>query len=164
MPAVARTAEAPARNYAFRGPEVRRLTAEQFADAIGTITGEWSVLRHGQMGSGGGGGSGPTGLRMPDQRRLYVRECRNNSSHLTRALGRPIRDQVTSVRAVEATTLQSLELVNGEILTSWLMRGARRMIGELPADPLSLFNASVAGRNVQPRASTPISRARRSCG
>ena len=41
MPAVARTAEAPARNYAFRGPEIRRLTAEQFADAIGTITGEW---------------------------------------------------------------------------------------------------------------------------
>ena len=43
MPAVARTAEAPARNYAFRGPELRRLTAEQFADAIGTITGEWSI-------------------------------------------------------------------------------------------------------------------------
>ena len=83
---------------------------------------------------------------------VYVREYRNNSSHLTRALGRPIRDQVTSIRAVEATTLQSLELVNGEILTSWLMRGARRMIGELPDDPLSLFNASVAGRNLQPRA------------
>jgi hypothetical protein len=58
---------------------------------------------------------------------------------------------VTSVRATEATTLQSLELVNGEILTSWLMRGARRMTGQLADDPLSVFNASVGGRNVQAR-------------
>ena len=35
MPAVRREAEPPARGYVFRGPEVRRLTAEQFADAIG---------------------------------------------------------------------------------------------------------------------------------
>ena len=160
MPAVARTAEAPARNYAFRGPEVRRLTAEQFADAIGTITGEWSVLSGGQMGSGGGGGKRPPADSDSSTSGVYVREYRNNSSHLTRALGRPIRDQVTSVRAVEATTLQSLELVNGEILTGWLTRGARRMIGELPPDPLSLFNGSVAGRYAQPRAfDADISRA-----
>src|SRR4029453_566416 len=63
---------------------------------------------------------------------------------------------------VEATTLQSLELVNGEILTGWLMRGARRIIGELPADPLSLFNGSVAGRYAQPRAfDADVSRASR---
>ena len=43
MPAVARTGEPPARGYVFAGPEVRRLTAEQFADAIGSITGEWNV-------------------------------------------------------------------------------------------------------------------------
>jgi len=152
MPAVARTAEAPARNYAFRGPEIRRLTAEQFADAIGTITGEWSVLSGGQMGSGGSGAKRPPADSDSPTNGVYVREYRNNSSHLTRALGRPIRDQVTSVRAVEATTLQSLELVNGEILTSWLMRGARRMIGELRPDPRSLFNGAVAGRYAQPRA------------
>ena len=70
------------------------------------------------------------------------------STQLTRALGRPIRDQVTSVRANEATTLQALELVNGEILTRRLMRGARRLIGEAAADPPSLFNAAVGGRNI----------------
>ena len=43
MAAVARKGEAPARGYQFRGPEIRRLTAEQFADAIGSITGEWSI-------------------------------------------------------------------------------------------------------------------------
>jgi hypothetical protein len=82
---------------------------------------------------------------------VYARDFRAPSSLLTRALGRPIRDQVTSVRAQEATTLQALELVNGEILTSRLMRGARRLVGELPPDPKSLFNASVAGRYLQPR-------------
>jgi hypothetical protein len=70
---------------------------------------------------------------------------------LTRALGRPIRDQVTSVRAQDATTLQALELVNGGILTKRLMRGARRLLGELPPDPTSLFNATVAGRYAQAR-------------
>ena len=166
MPAVARTAEAPARNYAFRGPELRRLTAEQFADAIGTITGEWSVFDAPPPGSGEARDDRQARRRRRRRRRVrrarardsdsrnagyYVREYRNSSSHLTRALGRPIRDQVTSVRATEATTLQSLELVNGEILTGWLMRGARRMTGQLPDDPLSLFNASVGGRNIQPR-------------
>ena len=36
-------AEPPARGYVFAGPEVRRLTAEQFADAIGAMTGEWNT-------------------------------------------------------------------------------------------------------------------------
>ena len=43
MAAVPRTADLPARGYEFRGPEIRRLRAEQFADAIGSITGEWST-------------------------------------------------------------------------------------------------------------------------
>jgi hypothetical protein len=171
MPAVPRTREAPARNYAFRGPEVRRLTAEQFADAIGVMTGEWSVSNNAPLVIGAqagqraasagppasatpaaGRGSGPRTSSDAATSGYYVREYRNSSSQLTRALGRPIRDQVTSTRATEATTLQSLELVNGEILTAWLMRGARRMIGELPPDPLSRFNAAVAGRNATARA------------
>ena len=115
------------------------------------------------MGSGGGG-KGPRTDSDASTSGVYVREPPPTHHPVTRALGRPIRDQVTSVRAVEATTLQSLELVNGEILTSWLMRGARRMIGELPDDPLSLFNASVAGATSSRVASTPRSRAPRSCG
>ena len=165
MPAVARAAEAPARNYAFRGPELRRLTAEQFADAIGTITGEWSISNAPPLvlakpaTTTSQEPQTPPPARPPGPRRdsdsrnagYYVRDYRNSSSQLTRALGRPIRDQVTSVRATEATTLQSLELVNGEMLTAWLMRGARRMTGQLADDPLSLFNASVGGRNIQAR-------------
>jgi mono/diheme cytochrome c family protein len=151
MPAVSRSGEAPARAYVFRGPEVRRLTAEQFADAIGTITGEWSV---GPSRPGAGGGRAAATPRTdsdPATSGSYVRDFRAGSSQLTRALGRPIRDQVTSVRASDATTLQALELVNGEMLTRWLMRGARRLVGALPPEPLSLFNASTGGRNATGR-------------
>ena len=44
MRAVPRVGEQP-RGYVFRGPEVRRLTAEQFGDAIGAITGDWNVYQ-----------------------------------------------------------------------------------------------------------------------
>ena len=60
MPAVRRTDDVAAREYVFAGPEVRRLTAEQFADAIGRMTGEWSVQP--------GGGRAPRRSRRRAQR------------------------------------------------------------------------------------------------
>jgi hypothetical protein len=53
---------------------------------------------------------------------------------------------VISVRPDDATTPQALELVNGERLTQWLGRGARRLTGDLPPDTYSRFNAAIAGR------------------
>jgi hypothetical protein len=130
MPTVARRAEPLPRGYVFDGPEVRRLTAEQFADAVGEITGEWNTYAGRPAVPGG----------------VYAREWRVASSALTRALGRPVRDQVTSIRASEASPLQALELVNGESYTHRLARGARRLLGELPPEPVSLFTKTVAGR------------------
>jgi hypothetical protein len=154
MPSVVRSGEPPSRGYVFAGPEVRRLTAEQFADAVGAITGEWNVYP-GRPGAAatqaaprpGRGGPMPS---MPATSGVYGREWRVASSNLTRALGRPIRDQVNSLRPTQASTLQALELVNGEIFTRWLSRGARRMLGELPPEPLSLYNRTVAGRTASP--------------
>jgi Protein of unknown function (DUF1549)/Protein of unknown function (DUF1553) len=131
MPSVPRTAEPPARDYVFAGPEVRRLTAEQFADAIGAMTGEWNTYPG----------------RPPKPGGVYAREWRVPSSALTRALGRPVRDQVTSVRPAGASPLQALELVNGESYTHRLSRGARRLLGELVPEPASLFNGAFAGRS-----------------
>ncbi|MGH9373457.1 MAG: DUF1549 domain-containing protein, partial [Vicinamibacterales bacterium] len=144
LPAVARSGEPPARDYAFAGPEVRRMTAEQFGDAIGALTGEWSVYT--PSNPGGRADGSQKSASDPVSKGVYGREWHAASTRLTRALGRPIRDQVTSVRATQATTLQALELVNGELLTHWLSRGAKRMLGELPAEPQSLFNGAVAGR------------------
>jgi len=190
MPSVARAAEPVARGYVFAGPEVRRLTAEQFGDAIGSITGEWGISRlsipapivpasltkptatgatAAARGEGAGvRGSGPapasaqgTGARgaatapatMPtDATRAgrSVREWRMPSTNLSRALGRPVRDQVTSLRAVQATTPQALEMVNGDILNRWLLVGARRLLGQARPAPPALYHRAVAGRQARP--------------
>jgi hypothetical protein len=154
MPAVTRTGDPPARGYVFNGPEIRRLTAEQFADAVGAVTGEWEI----DPSSGSNEARLPPGSTVaptaprPTQATMegsYARDWRVASTDLTRALGRPIRDQVISIRASQSTTPQALELVNGETLTRRLSRGARRMLGELPPEPVSLYNRSVAGRSAR---------------
>jgi hypothetical protein len=221
MPAVERSSGEQSRVYAFRGPEVRRITAEQFADAIGAITGDWhayqpapgarpqvpstpapvpqqsagalgsdsnrnlSAAAHSGVGDPGTPGveaarakalaagvpaaaTVPTNVPAANLTRtaaaataqqaaqravepgLYTREWRVASSPLTRALGRPIRDQVYSTRDSQATTLQALELVNGEVLTHWLSRGARKMLGELPPEPVSIFDHPLRGRASNP--------------
>ena len=110
------------KEYTFHGPRPRRLTAEQFVDAVSSLTGEWRVLQS-------------------DQRAVYVREWELKSTPLSRALGRPIRDQVYTTRNPEATTLQGLELVNGDTLSAMLRRGSRRILGQLPAAPAPLYDS-----------------------
>jgi len=118
--------QAEEKQFVFRGPLLRRLTAEQYVDAISSITGEWRVLSLEESGQG-----------------VYSREWRLKSSPLTRSLGRPIRDQVYTRRNPEATTLQALEVVNGETLDNLLARGAKRMLGVLPDAPPNLFDSGV---------------------
>src|SRR5260370_27318502 len=153
MKSVLRPGEPPVRGYVFGGPELRRMTAEQFADAIGSITGEWSVYQPPARGGAAQAkrANGDPVDSEPVSVGRYGRAWRAPSNNLSRALGRPIRDQVTSVRANQGTTLQALELVNGETLTRWLQRGARRMLGELPPEPRSVFNKAIAGRTVVTR-------------
>jgi mono/diheme cytochrome c family protein len=162
MPAVARTGEVAARDYVFAGPELRRLTAEQFADAIGSITGEWSVHPLPPAPRPAARTGPPLVDSDPPFAGRYGRQWRAPSSDLSRALGRPIRDQVLSHRPSQATTLQALELVNGEILTGWLLRAARRMLGEGQREPVSLFNKAAGGRTVVMRSfEVDVSRAKR---
>jgi hypothetical protein len=111
--------------YVFRGPAVRRITAEQFTDALSSITGYWRVLV-----------TKEATLLAPRSR-----EWRFASSPLSRGLGRPIRDQVFTERASEATTLQALELVNGETLTRFLQRASMKMLGQLAPPPANLFDS-----------------------
>ena len=120
-------------NYAFpAGREnLRRLTAEQFADSISEITGEWRVSQ--------------TGAKAE-----YAREWELKSTPLTRAMGRPIRDQVFTTREDAATTLQALELVNGDTLAIVLKRGALRLLGELPDAPQNLFDSRKISKGSKP--------------
>lgn len=121
------------RNYAFPAtPEnLRRMTAEQFADSISEITGEWRVSQTGANAK-------------------YAREWELKSTPMTRAMGRPIRDQVFTTREDAATTLQALELVNGDTLAIELKRGALRLLGELPDAPQNLFDSRTMNKGSKP--------------
>ncbi len=116
------TAERLEKPYVFRGPQVRRLSAEQFADTVSAITGEWHLLQTSKAA-------------------MLARDWQFKSSPLTRALGRPIRDQVVTTRDNRATTFQALELVNGESLESTVRRGSLRLLGHLPPAPKNLFDS-----------------------
>jgi hypothetical protein len=125
LPAV-RQREPQKDRYEFEGPVYRRLTAEQFLDTISSMTGEWKVLDDGKGNPG-----------------VYARHWRLKANPLARALGRPDRRQVVTQRSTDPTTIQALELVNGEELTSMLQRGAKRMLGQLPPAPPNLFDSGV---------------------
>jgi hypothetical protein len=110
----------------FRGPRLRRLTAEQFEDAISQVSGDWRV-------------------KVPQNatHAAYAREWALKSDPLSRALGRPIRDQVYTERNWEPTTLQALELMNGPLLSHRLERAAQALLGRLPQAPANLFDSKL---------------------
>ncbi|HEY7212086.1 MAG TPA: DUF1549 domain-containing protein [Bryobacteraceae bacterium] len=110
------------KNFVFAGPLVRRLSAEEFADSVGLITGEWR-------------------LRPEGNNAVRCRDWELKSSPLSLALGRPIRDQVFTTRDNHATTFQALELVNGQTLEKAIHRGTLRMLGELPPAPVNAFDS-----------------------
>ncbi len=118
-------------SYIFHGPQVRRLTAEEFADTVSAVTGEWRILQEGANAE-------------------FSREWQLKSTALTRALGRPIRDQVFTTRDEDATTLQALELMNGETLAKALHRGARRLLNELPPAPENRFDSGDMRKGEKP--------------
>lgn len=106
--------------YVFHGPEVKRLTAEQFIDAV------WQMTKTAPAKN-----TAPVTLptfaeRVPAERR-YVRTSLVNADPLMRSLGRPNREQVVTNRPDQLTTLQALDLSNGQILANLLTRGAENL-------------------------------------
>jgi hypothetical protein len=112
--------------YVFRGPEPRRLTSEQFTDAVSAITGQWRSTRPAKA-----------------QPAELVRDWRLKASPLARALGRPVRDLAVTARASDPATLQALELMNGATLAEMLERGGRYLAGELRPAPEPLYDSGV---------------------
>jgi len=106
-------------DYKFEGMVRRRLTAEQFSDAVSQIFNpvfEEKELKY-----------KPYQL-LPEQNQNmpFVRASLvANNSFLT-ALGRPNREIVSTSRDSQASLLQSLELTNGELLHTVLKKGAEQ--------------------------------------
>jgi hypothetical protein len=120
-------AEEQTDEFVFRGPVVRRLSAEQFVDAVAALTGGWHTAMpkqidkelQQQIRSAAGGRT--------------VRAALVTADPLMVALGRPNREQVVTVRPAHATTLEALELTNGKTLAEQLARGAKHWLRKVPA-------------------------------
>ena len=69
-----------------------------------------------------------------------VRASLMKSDLLMRALGRPNREQIVSTRPNDLTTLEAMDLNNGQILTDRLAQGAKTILREQSSkDPAALI-------------------------
>lgn len=113
--------QTPSEEYRFRGPLTKRMTAEEFTDAVWMLT-----------------GAGPAKIDAPIKpvefaeatppARRTIRAVLVHADLLQRSLGRPNREQVVTVRPDELTTLQALDLSNGAVLTNTLQQGANKLL------------------------------------
>jgi hypothetical protein len=111
--------------YVFRGPELKRLTAEQFMDAV------WMLTRAAPAKAAAPVPLPPFADAVPEERR-FVRAALVNADELMRSLGRPNREQVVTTRPDQLTTLEALDLSNGQILSDTLARGAANLLKAHP--------------------------------
>lgn len=91
-------------DYIFKGPIVRRLTAEQFTDCFSQVV--KPIYTH---------------------KGKVVRASDNPRDTFQAALGRPNRDNVVSMRSERGNLLESLELTNGTKLDSTLNEVAKEV-------------------------------------
>jgi hypothetical protein len=105
LPSIEPIPDQKAADFVFKGPLTRRLRAEQFLDAV-------SLLSQ---------AADPDVKKQP-----FQRQGLRNLDRLQRVLGRPKRDQVITTRDDRPTTLQALELSNGDILNKVVQNAGNR--------------------------------------
>jgi hypothetical protein len=123
--AVAVSSEQSGDDYLFRGPELKRLTAEQFVDAVWQLTGTAPAKPIAPAAIP------PFSDTTPPEHR-FVRATLVDCDLLMRSLGRPNREQVVTTRPEQLTTLQALDLANGKILADTLTSGAANLLKSHP--------------------------------
>ena len=114
--------------YVFRGPEVKRMTAEMFLDTLSSLTGAWQQAPQFAVPE-------PPQKKDEAPKPPIIRAWRANADPLTRAMGRPNREQVVTGRQTLATALEAVELTNGQTLSAHLQRGAESLLATPPASP-----------------------------
>jgi hypothetical protein len=105
-------------DYTFKGMHRRRLSAEQFVDAISTIIDPVypDTLRQ----------YDPFKNTKPLVSLNYARASLVKNDIFLTALGRPNRENVSTSRSSQANLLQALELTNGNKFNSVLESGAKK--------------------------------------
>jgi hypothetical protein len=111
---------ASAEGFVYTGPIARRLTAEQFMDAVWSLTATGPAAPHASLGA-----KTEFSALEGKVRAVYV-----ISDPLMRSLGRPNREQVVTTRPELLTTLQALDLSNGPELAQILEQGAGNIAKE----------------------------------
>jgi uncharacterized membrane protein/mono/diheme cytochrome c family protein len=108
-------------DYVFKGMHRRRLSAEQFVDAVSSIIDPVysDTLRQ----------YNPYNQLMPSELNFSRASLVKNDIFLT-ALGRPNRENVSTSRSSQANLLQALELTNGSKFTNVLQSGAKKWKGK----------------------------------
>ncbi|WP_370871250.1 DUF1549 domain-containing protein [Algoriphagus sp.] len=119
-----------AKDFKFQGVIRRRLTAEQFSDAVAEISAPLfdSVevkFRPYQL------------IPEAKDNRGFARASLVANNDFLKALGRPNREIVSTSRDSQASLLQALELSNGEKLNKALVKGGEKWAETFP-DPLAL--------------------------
>lgn len=146
LPSVDR-GERDAEPFVFRGPVVKRLAAEQFVDALSQLTHAWPEKADVELAPVGG---------EPAVREIGIRAAFKTANPLMTAMGRPNREQVVTSRPQTATTLEALELTNGQTLADTLARGATYWHGQnlTTDDLLNTIYRQALGRTPDPEEQT----------
>ena len=113
----------------FRGPTVRRMSAEQLTDAMSTVSGVWNAKPSTRV----------VDNHWAGRNFSPIRAALVPASPLQVALGRPNRDQVVTLRGSIATTLEALELTNGAELSLRLGEGAALQVAAGDPSPAALL-------------------------
>ncbi|RLS24822.1 MAG: DUF1553 domain-containing protein [Planctomycetota bacterium] len=116
--------EPAAENFVFNGPMLKRMTAEQFMDAVWLVTGTAPVKADAPLPK-------DIPLATGSAKRNFVRAVLVHSNMLMRTLGRPNREQVVTTRAELLTTLEALDLASGAIFHDIVSRGGKQIFTEL---------------------------------
>jgi hypothetical protein len=120
-------------DFVYTGPLAKRMTAEQFVDALWQMTGAGPPKPHGEVAK----------FLKPEAKesRTWFRASLTASDLLMRSLGRPNREQVVSDRPAMLTTLQALDLFNSPLLADTLHRGAPNILKQFAdQEPAVIIN------------------------
>ncbi len=99
------------------------MTAEQYVDAVWFVTGTAPAKADASV-------QPPCEATAPEHR--FARAALMKSDKLMRSLGRPNREQVVTTRSDVLTTLEALDLSNGEVFNDILARGAAGLLKAMP--------------------------------
>ena len=127
--AVGQPEEVVSKDFVFRGMLRRRMSAEQFIDAVGAtiepVYADTLIMRK----------------RLPDGIQFCIPFTRASlvmNDPFQKSLGRPTRENVSTGRTSQASLLQALELTNGGLFHATLRKASERAAAS--TDPMVVID------------------------